>query len=93
MANIVVFNPKTDIHRTARCFEDLEIGNIFMYDYPGARYHYIKVERNVSSYDNVNNAICIEDGSCVFFDKEQNVKKFIGEIALNGIFIKDEELN
>lgn len=87
MANIVVFNQKTEGMENTLCFEDLKIGDVFMYNYPEAWHHFIKVEGSVWSDANDFNAICIEDGSYGFFDKGERVKKFIGEIALNGIFV------
>lgn len=89
MANTVVFN-KTDVNRTTLCFENLEIGTIFMYDHPEAYYHFIKVEKCASSRDDEFNAICIEDGEFEYIEERRNVKKFIGEISLNGIFIEFE---
>lgn len=90
MANTVVFNQKTNIKKNDFCFEDLKIGDVFMCNYPEAWGHFIKVEESVWSDSNDFNAICIEDGSYGFFDKEERVKKFIGEIALNGIFVEDK---
>lgn len=88
MANTVVFN-ETNINRDTLCFEDLEISNIFMFDYPEARFHFIKVEKGVSSEGFGFNAICIEDGKFDYFEEGRNVKKFIGEIVLNGTFIRE----
>ena len=97
MANTVVFNKQTEeCKKEALCFRDLDIGNIFMCNFEGATYHFIKAPYNEekNGYSSLDfNAICIEDGGCELFEDETEVKKFIGEIALNGIFIEEKELN
>lgn len=87
MANTVAFN-KTDVNI---CFKDLEISSIFMCNHLLAlgNYHFIKVRESVLSNDRKFNAVCIEDGEFEYIEDEQSVKSFVGEVALNGIFLKD----
>lgn len=96
MANTVVFNKKTEDKKDGLCFEDLEIGDIFMYNFEEATHHFIKVpdgeEKDGYSSSDFN-AVCIEDGGYELVDNEETVKKFLGEIALNGTFVADKELN
>lgn len=90
MPNKVIFNQKEEVTKNALCFKDLEIGDVFMVNNSYARFHYIKVKESVLSDGSGFNAFCIEDGRYSLFNKEEKAKKFIGEIALNGIFVEFE---
>ena len=90
MENRILFNEK-NVNRPTLLFEDLEIGSIFMYDYPEARYHFIKVKKGTPSLEDDYNAVCLEDGEFECIEEGRDVKKFFGEISLNGIFIRERD--
>lgn len=88
MANTVVFN-QTDVNKNPLRFEDLEIGDIFVYSSPEDDYCFMKVEESMTINGYAFNAICIEDPDLDYIAKDQKVKKFVGEIALNGTFVEN----